>query len=126
MVTTRPDLVEPELSKIVFDAFYAVYRELGYGYLERVYENALMIALCGSGVDPVQQASLVVRYRGHVVGEYRADIIIPGRLLIEVKSATVLTSAHEGQLLNYLRATGLPLGMILNFGPRPTAKRRVN
>ena len=54
MVTTRPDLVEPELSKIVFDAFYAVYRELGYGYLERVYENALMIALRGSGVDPVQ------------------------------------------------------------------------
>ena len=68
MVTTRPDLVEPELSKIVFDAFYAVYRELGYGYLERVYEKALMISLRGSGVDPVQQASLVVRYRGHVGG----------------------------------------------------------
>ena len=99
MKTIGPEMIEPELSRLVFDAFYAVYREFG----------------------PLQ-----VRFRGQLVGDFRADIVIPGRMLIEVKAATRLVAAHEAQLLNYLRITGLPLGVILNFGPRPETRRRAN
>ena len=108
----------------MFDAFYGVYNELGYGYLESVYENALMHVLREAGLDPLQQAAIPVWFRGHLVGEYRADIVFPDRLLVEVKSATALAGAHDAQLLNYLKATGLRLGMILNFGPKPEVRRR--
>ena len=119
-------MIEAELSRQVFDAFYAVYRELGYGYLETVYENSLMVALSDLGLRPVQQSPLHVWFRGHLVGDFRADIVIPGRMLIEIKSATRLVAAHDAQLLNYLKTTGLRLGLILNFSPKPETRRRAN
>ena len=126
MDTGKPSLVEPETSRIVLDAFFAVYRSLGYGFLEAVYENAMIVALREAGLRPVQQAPLKVRFRGQVVGDYRADILIPGVLLLEIKSASSLVPAHDAQLINYLKATGLRVGMLLNFGPRPTFRRKAN
>ena len=126
MDTGKPSLVEPETSRIVLDAFFAVYRSLGYGFLEAVYENAMIVALREAGLRPVQQAPLKVRFRGQVVGDYRADILIPGVLLLEIKSASSLVPAHGAQLINYLKATGLRVGMLLNFGPRPTFRRKAN
>ena len=110
----------------VLDAFYSVYRELGYGFLESLYENAMMIALRDAGLSPIQQVPLRAWFRGHEIGEYRADIVISGRVLLEIKTASAPTPAHDAQLLNYLKVTRLRLGMLLNFGPQPIFRRRVN
>ena len=126
MDTGKPSLVEPETSRIVLDAFFAVYRSLGYGFLEAVYENAMIVALREAGLRPVQQAPLKVRFRGQVVGDYRADILIPGVLLLEIPSASSRGPAHDAQWSNYQKATGLRVGILLNFGPRPTFRRKAN
>src|SRR5687768_7234189 len=102
MNTDKALLVDGDLSHAVLGAFYAVYRELGHGFLETVYENALAIVLRNKGIRVVQQAPIEVRFRGLVVGTYRADLLVPGRLLIEVKCAAAAVAAHEAQLLNYL------------------------
>ena len=119
-------LEEEKLTDVILGAFYDVYNELGYGFLESVYENALSLALLQRGLPVVQQAGIDVYFRDRVVGEFRADIMVPNRVIIEVKSATSLASIHDAQLLNYLKATGTPVGLLLNFGPRPQFKRRVN
>lgn len=126
MDTDKTVLFEAELSDLVLGAFYAVYRELGYGFLEAVYENALTMLLREQGIPVVQQAQIEVRFRSHIVGDYRADLLVPGRLIIEVKTAAQLSPIHDAQLLNYLKATGVPLGMLLNFGPQPQFRRKIN
>jgi GxxExxY protein len=113
------------LTDAVLGAFYAVYKELGYGFLENVYENAMVIALRGAELDVVQQSPIKVHFRGHLVGDYRADMVVCGRLLIEVKAADSLAPTHDAQLLNYLKATKLPLGLLFNFGPRPQFRRLI-
>lgn len=105
--------------------FYVVYNELGHGFLESVYENSLALALQQAGIAAVQQAPLQVNFRGHTVGEFRADLFIDNRLIVEIKAVSRLLPAHEVQLVNYLKATGIHVGLLMNFGQRPQFKRRI-
>jgi GxxExxY protein len=114
-----------ELSRRVIGAFYRTYNELGNGFLESVYENALAIELASEGLQWKRQVPIEVRFREHVVGLFRADFIVEGRLILEIKAVEHLLPAHEAQVLNYLKATGIRLGLLLNFGPRAQIRRRV-
>lgn len=118
-------LIESGLTEHVIGVFYAVYNELGAGFLESVYENALALALRESGMQIAQQTPLAVDFRGHTVGEFRADLIVEGRLVLEIKSVDRLALCHEAQLINYLKASGIRVGLLLNFGPRAEFKRRI-
>jgi GxxExxY protein len=113
-----------ELTEQIIGAFYDVYNSLGYGFLEKVYENALAIELGGRGLVVAQQAPIVVRYRGKVIGEHFADLIVQDIVIVELKAARALTPEHEAQLLNYLKATEYEVGLLLNFGPKATFKRK--
>jgi len=116
-------LVHGDITREIIGAFYETYRELGHGFLEAVYQRALPMALAARGVRSEREVPLVVRFRGSVVGEYRADLIVESRVLVETKVGEKIIQAHEMQLLNYLSATRLRVGLILNFGPRPTFRR---
>ena len=117
--------VEAELTHKVIGAFYETYNALGHGFLESVYENALALQLDQDGIRFQRQAELAVRFRGHVVGIFRADFLIGDKLIIELKAVERLMPAHEAQLLNYLKATGIQLGLLMNFGPTPQVRRRI-
>ena len=100
---------------------------LGCGFLERIYETALRHELGKAGLHAQSQVAFVVRYDGIVVGEYRADLVVERRIVVEVKATKAIDTAHEAQLLNYLKASGLPVGLILNFGtPHLGIRRMVN
>lgn len=118
-------MIERELTEQVIGAFYAVYNELGPGFLESVYVNSLVIALRAAGLDARLEVPLLVKFRNQVVGQFRADLVVEDRLVIEVKAVSHLLKAHEVQLVNYLRATGIGVGLLLNFGVRPELRRRV-
>lgn len=118
-------LIDHALSEKVIGAYYTVYNEFGPGFLESVYENALMIALGEADVQATQQASIQVTFHGHTVGEFRADILVDDRIIVELKTASSLTSVHEAQLINYLKATGIRVGLLFNFGAQPEFRRRV-
>ena len=107
------------LTRQIIGAFYEVYNELGRGFLESVYQRALALALRQRGVRAELEAPLEVCFRGVVVGTFRADIVADDRIILEVKAGKAIDDAHRAQLLNYLRATGLEVGLLLNFGPRP-------
>jgi GxxExxY protein len=110
----------------IIKAFYKVYNTLGYGFLEKVYENALAIELTQQGYSVVQQAPLKVYYNGYLVGEYYADLLVEDKVIVEMKAVESLTKQHYAQLLNYLKATEIQIGLILNFGPNePEVKRRI-
>jgi GxxExxY protein len=96
-------------------AIFEVNNVLGYGFLEKVYEKALMIELKSRGLRVENQHPLKVRYKEQIVGEYFADLLVEGRVIVEIKAATNLLKAHQAQLLNYLRATGVPVGLLVNF-----------
>ncbi len=112
-----------ELTRKIIGVFYDVYNELGYGFLESVYEEAMAIALRQAGLGVERQVSLKVKFRGEVVGDFRADMVLERAVILELKAASAIDSAHEAQLLNYLRATEIEIGLLLNFGPKPQFKR---
>ena len=112
------------LTKQIIGAFYTVYNTLGYGFLEKVYENALAIELRALGFKVEQQARIAVYYAGEVVGEYYADLLINDTVIVELKATRAIAPEHEAQLLNYLKATPFEVGLILNFGPEPQIKRK--
>jgi GxxExxY protein len=114
-----------ELKDAVICCFYTVYNNLGYGFLEKVYENALMHEMEKRGIAAEAQFPVTVRYDGKVVGEYFADIAVRQSLIIEIKATRALLAEHEAQLLNYLKATNIEVGLLLNFGPKPEVKRKV-
>jgi GxxExxY protein len=114
-----------ELTDKVIGVFYDVYNELGFGFLESVYRNALRLALLEKGLTIEEEVTVSVFFRGQNVGDFRADLVVNGVLLLELKTAERIVPAHEAQLLNYLRSTSLELGLILNFGPRPQVRRLV-
>jgi GxxExxY protein len=114
-----------DLTKVVIESFYDVYNALGYGFLEKVYENSLKIALEERGLKVQSQAPATVSFRGREVGTYFADLLVNDLVILEVKSAQRLADEHQAQLLNYLKATGLEVGLLLNFGPKPEFKRKV-
>jgi len=111
--------------KILHVFFKVVYAELGYGFLEKVYENALMIALRSMGLDVKNQVRIGVYFQGQVVGEYAADLLVEDKVIIELKATSQILAEHEAQLLNYLRATPYEVGLVLNFGPKPDFRRKV-
>ncbi len=115
----------PELTDKVIRAFYDVYNTLGYGFLEKVYVNALSIELDKINIPWTSQHPIIVHYDGKVVGEYFADLVIDNRIIVEVKAAKSLLPDHEAQLLNYLKATNIEVGLLLNFGPKAEFKRKV-
>lgn len=113
-----------EITEKVIGAFYEVYKRLGYGFLEKVYENALAIELGLAGLHVCQQAPIQVRYRDLRVGEHFADLLVEEKVIVEIKAAKALSEEHEAQLLNDLKATPFEVGLLLNFGPKPEVKRR--
>jgi GxxExxY protein len=114
-----------EITDKVIKIFYKVYGQLGYGFLEKVYENAMMIELKKEGLPATAQSPIKVSYEGEVVGEYFADILVDHKVIVEIKGAKGLASENEAQLLNYLKATDVEVGLLLNFGPKPEVKRKL-
>jgi GxxExxY protein len=112
------------LTDQIIKAFYTVYNKLGYGFLEKVYVNALLIELKKMGIPAEVQYAIKVYYDGNVVGEYFADILVDRLVIVEAKAAKTIASDHEAQLLNYLKATDIEVGLLLNFGPKAEFKRK--
>ncbi len=110
---------------LILNAFYAVYNELGYGFIENVYQNALYKELCRRGIPCVAHPKINVYYRGEIVGYYEADIIAFDSVILELKAVNRLLKEHEIQLRNYLKATNIEVGLLLNFGPKPEIHREV-
>jgi GxxExxY protein len=113
-----------DLTRQIIGAFYKVYNTLGYGFSEKVYENSLAIELEKLGFQVEHQRQLVVYYEGVEVGEYFTDIVVDNAVIVELKATQTLTSDHEAQLLNYLKATTIEVGLLLNFGPKAEVKRK--
>lgn len=101
-----------------------MYNRMGFGYLESVYEKCLLIELAKAGIGAASQVPIVVRYDGHIVGEFVADILVEDVVIVELKSVRTLVEAHEVQLVNYLVATGKPVGLLVNFGPDTVQVKR--
>jgi GxxExxY protein len=118
-------LLHGELTKEIIGAFFTVYNELGYGFVESVYKRALVVELQSRGISCEREVMLTVYYKGVDVGEYRADLVVEGKIIVEVKTADKIASIHEVQLINYLRAAKLTLGLILNFGQTATFRRLI-
>lgn len=123
MNTDKHGLKHEALTEQVLGLFFKVYNELGYGFLESVYENALFIALKESGLRVEAQVEVPVWFHGHQIGDFRADIVVEGMLLLELKAARKLEGIHEAQVLNYLKGTDVEIALLLNFGPRPEFRR---
>ena len=119
------DLLHKDITDKIIKAFYKVYNELGYGFLEKVYENALFLELTAMGLFCEKQKPIKVYYNGKIVGEYFADIIVNGCVIVELKAAEVLVEEHEFQSINYLKATEIEVGLLLNFGKKPQFKRKL-
>ncbi|MEQ1799929.1 MAG: GxxExxY protein [Lacibacter sp.] len=119
------ELLYKEDTDKILKAFYTVYNALGYGFLEKVYENALFIELCKFDLKVVKQQPIKVQYDGQKVGEYFADLIVNDVIIVELKASEGIIEEHEHQLLNYLKATDKEVGLLLNFGKKPQFKRKV-
>lgn len=118
-------MLHEELTKKIIGSFYKVYNSLGYGFLEKVYERSLLIELLEHGLACEAQKPIDVFYRDRKVGEYFADIIVEDIVIIELKAGEGLIKEHEAQLLNYLKATEIEVGMLLNFGKEPQFRRMI-
>ena len=124
MTYDKNDFKLLDVTNAIISAFYTVYNTLGYGFLEKVYGNALLIELTKRGIPASPQHPITVYYEGNVVGEYIADILIAGGVIVEIKAVKALLPEHEAQLLNYLKATDIEVGLLLNFGPSPQVTRK--
>jgi GxxExxY protein len=117
-------LQHEENTEKIIGAFFTVYQTLGYGFLEKVYANALTAELNRMGLKVVQEARISVYYRGKIVGEYFADLVVADKVIVERKAVKELAIEHEAQLLDYLRATPYEVGLLLNFGPKSEYRRK--
>src|ERR1044071_1015408 len=109
-------MLHEELTAKALEACFEVAKELGAGFLESVYEKALLIALQQKGLEAKAQFPLTVKFRGYAVGEFYADILLEGKVIIELKAVRALNTDHQAQLINYLNATGIEVGLLVNFG----------
>lgn len=116
IISMRENFKQSELTNKVLRCFYTVYNKLGYGFLEKVYENALLLELRKNGLNAVRQVTLKVYYDSVEIGYYFADIIVDDAIIVEIKAAEGLVEMHEAQLTNYLKATSIEVGLLLNFG----------
>ncbi|MBM4166881.1 MAG: GxxExxY protein [Ignavibacteria bacterium] len=119
------DLLHKDITDKILQAFFKVYNTLGYGFLEKVYENAMFIELCAMGLHIEKQKQIKVYYNNNIVGDYVADLIANNCVIIELKAAENIAEEHEFQLINYLRATEIEVGLLLNFGKTPQFKRKI-
>lgn len=117
------DLKYFALTQQIIGVYYEVYNELGTGFLESVYQKSLALALELAGLAVCSRIDIPVWFRGHQVGQFEGDLLVEQCVLLELKAARALGSAHQAQLLNYLRATEIEVGLLLNFGPKPEFKR---
>lgn len=118
------DLLHKNITDNILRSFYTVYNKLGFGFLEKVYENALLIELMSMHLFCEKQKPIKVFYKEKIVGEYFADILIENKVIVELKAAECLVPEHELQLINYLKATDLEIGLLLNFGRKPQFIRK--
>jgi GxxExxY protein len=112
-----------ELTEQIIGIFYEVYNELGVGFLEKVYEEAMAASLKERGISFQKQVPIPVWFHGQTIGSYDAGLVVNGVVLVELKACKALDPSHEAQLLDYLRSTEIEVGLLLNFGPRPQVKR---
>ena len=118
------DIKHKELTDAVICCFYSVYNALGYGFLEKVYVNSLLHELTKRGISASAQYPIPVFYDKKLVGEYFADVVVENSLIVEIKAVRSILPEHEAQLLNYLKATDIEVGLLLNFGPKPEFRRK--
>ena len=114
-----------DLTEKLIGIFFAIYNELGYGFLESVYEQAFSLSLAENGIFFQRQVALPVFFHGHQIGDFRADLFVDGKVLVELKAGRAIEPSWEKQVLNYLRATETEVGMLFNFGPKAEFKRYV-
>jgi GxxExxY protein len=114
-----------DITNKIIQAFFKVYNALGYGFLEKVYRNALYFELIETGRTASMEKRILVYYKTHVVGDFCADILVEGVVICELKTSENLCEADESQLINYLKATDIEVGLLLNFGKKPEVKRKV-
>ena len=125
MLKQPTELKHKDITDIILRVFFKeVYHNLGYGFLEKIYENAMLYELQRAGLMVEQQRKIDVFYDGVVMGEYFADLVVEDKIIVELKAASRLLPQHEAQLLNYLRATHFEVGLLLNFGPNPSFVRK--
>jgi GxxExxY protein len=118
-------MLHSNITNKIISAYYRVYNTLGHGFLEKVYENAMMVELKREGLKCAQQEKIKVYYDGIVVGDYFAELVVEGVVLVELKACGELCEEHEAQVINDLKATGKEVGLLLNFGPKPGFKRKI-
>ena len=118
-------LLYKDITEGIINAYYFVYNELGYGFLEKVYQNAMLIELRSRGFKVESQKIIKVYFKETIVGEYFADIVVDDKIILELKSCESLASEHEIQLFNYLKATEIEVGLLFNFGKRAAFKRKI-
>ena len=119
------DFIHSDITKRIIKSFYSVYNKLGFGFLEKVYENAMMIALMSDGLYCEKQKPIKVYYKEKIVGDYYVDILVENKIIIELKASEGIVEEHELQLINYLKATDLEIGLLLNFGKQAQFKRKI-
>jgi GxxExxY protein len=118
-------LLHTETTDRIIGVLYDVHRELGYGFSEMVYRKAMALALRQAGAQVLEEARIFVPFRGHLIGEFRADLVVDGCVLVEIKAGGEFAPYAETQLINYLKAAGGGVGLLVNFGKSVTFKRRV-
>jgi GxxExxY protein len=119
------EILHKELSESILKVFYEVYNELGYGFLEKVYQNAMYLELKSQGFKVEAQKQIRVYYKNELVGDFFADLLINDVIFLELKACDSLVKAHYTQTLNYLKATNIEIGLLLNFGEKPEIKRLI-
>ena len=119
------ELLHRELTERIIGVFYEVHRELGSGFLERICQAAMVIALKAAGLTVAQRVPYPVFFRGHLLGDFYADIVVENLVLVEIKSKSTLHPHDEAQAINYLRASTLEVALIMNFGPKPDYTRKI-
>jgi len=118
-------MIHQELTAKIIECAYKVHNTLGFGFLESVYQNALLIELLKAGLRAEKEKKIQVYYDTQLVGDYMVDIIVEDKVILELKSVKELHPAHSAQLVNYLKATGIEVGLLINFGDRVDIKRKV-
>jgi GxxExxY protein len=114
-----------EITSKIIKCAYTVHKNLGFGFLENVYQNALMIELANADLNAEKEKKIQVLYNGQLIGDYIADIVVEKKVICELKSTKEINPAHEAQLVNYLKATGLEVGLLINFGEQVRVKRKI-
>jgi GxxExxY protein len=129
-VTNKPQMnaderryMHEQTNREIIGVLFDVYNELGYGFLESVYREAMTIALQYQGLQVEREFPLTARFRGQLIGNFKADLVVRGSVIVDLKAVRSLEPAHEAQILNYLRASVLEVGLLLNFGPKPQVRR---